>query len=376
MTTHQQSSKDKETQRKYRRYLEAEREAVALYSAMLAAEQDAERREVFQRLVESEQRHVAHWAAKLGIPHPEAPSPKKTARVRLLSLLLKALGTRRVLPLVLRIEGEDTRMYGGDPEALQVMVEGEEHSQKLKGLRNDHPSPGQEIVGKGWETAAAGGAFRAGVLGVNDGLVSNFGLVWGVAGGTSNPEIILLAGVAGLLAGAFSMAAGEYVSMRADRDLTEFRIEKERREMEEFPQEGQEELALIYRMKGLTKEEADLLAARVMQNKEVALETMVREEMGLDPHQLGSPWSAAISSFLAFSLGAVVPVLPYVFAVNNTAFLTSGALSSLALLLVGGFLAGISNKNPFWGGLRMLLIGMAAAGMTNTIGRLVGVTLE
>ncbi|MBI2170927.1 MAG: VIT1/CCC1 transporter family protein [Chloroflexi bacterium] len=376
MTTHQQSSKDNETQRKYRRYLEAEREAVALYSAMLAAEQDAERRKVFQGLVESEQRHVAHWAAKLGIPHPQSPTPRKTARVRLLSLLAKALGARRVLPLVLRIEGEDTRMYGGDPEALQVMIEGEEHSQKLRDLREGHPSSGQEIAGKGWETAAAAGAFRAGVLGVNDGLVSNFGLVWGVAGGTSNPEIILLAGVAGLLAGAFSMAAGEYVSMRADRDLTESRIEKERREMEEFPQEEQEELSLIYRMKGLTKEEADLLAARVMQNKEVALETMVREELGLDPDQLGSPWGAAISSFLSFSLGAVVPVVPYLFGVNSMAFLASGALTGLALLLVGGVLASISNKNALWGSLRMLLVGALAGALTNGIGRLVGVALE
>lgn len=375
MTTHSQSSKEKETQRKYRRYLEAEREAVALYSAMLAAEQDAERRRVFQGLVESEQRHVDHWAAKLGIPQLQAPTPKKTGRVRLLSLLVRALGTRRVLPLVLRIEGEDTRMYGGDPEALQVMIEGEDHSQKLRGLRDDHPGSGLEIVGKGWETAAAGGAFRAAVLGVNDGLVSNFGLVWGVAGGTSDPGIILLAGVAGLLAGAFSMAAGEYVSMRADRDLTEFRIEKERREMEEFPQAEQEELALIYRMKGLTKEEADLLAARVMENKEVALETMVREELGLDPHQLGSPWRAAISSFLSFSAGAVVPVVPYLFGVNSMAFLTSGALSGLALLLVGGFLASISNRNPLWGGLRMLLVGALAGALTNGIGRLVGVAL-
>ncbi|MBI4312595.1 MAG: VIT1/CCC1 transporter family protein [Chloroflexi bacterium] len=361
-------------QRKYRRYLEAEREAVALYSAMLVAEKDAERAQVFRELVESEKRHAALWARKLGLQGQ--PAPRYTLRVRALGAIARLAGTRRALPLLLRIEGDDTRMYGGDAEAVQVMVEGEEHTQKLLGLHNGHPSPRREVTGQGWESAASGGAFRAGVLGANDGLVSNFGLVYGVAGGASDPHIILLAGVAGLLAGAFSMAAGEYVSMRADRDLSEARIEKERQELEEFPQEEQEELALMYRMKGLTKEEADTLAARVMQDKAVALDTMMREELGLDPNQLGSPWGAAVSSFVAFSVGASIPVLPYLFAVNAAAFMASGVLSGLALLLVGGFLAYVSKKNPVWGSLRMLLIGLAAAAVTNAIGRLVGVALE
>ncbi|MDP2726074.1 MAG: VIT1/CCC1 transporter family protein, partial [Dehalococcoidia bacterium] len=313
---------------RYMRYLQAEREAVALYTAMTQAEQDPVRAQIFRELTQVEERHVAYWAGKLNLDTKDFPSFKPTFRVRALGWLAKSLGTKRVLPLVLRIEGEDTEMYAGDPEATQVMADEEGHSRQLQELR-DGKYPGSELANGGWQKAAGAGAFRAAVLGVNDGLVSIFSLVWGVAGGTSDPAIILLAGVAGLLAGAFSMAAGEYVSMRADRDLIEHRIEMERRELRETPEEEREELSLIYRLKGMTKEEADVLVDRIMQNPEVALSTLLREELGLDPTQLGSPWGASISSFFAFALGAVVPVLPYALRLGDKAFLLSGGLSAI-----------------------------------------------
>ena len=360
---------------RYRYYLQAEREAVALYTVLAEAERDPNRAQIFRELAQVEERHVAHWAEKLGTPVTDLPPFRPGFRVRSLGWLARWLGTRRVLPLVMRIEAEDTDMYSGEPEAGSIVADEQGHSRILQDLR-EGSYPGSDFGHGGWHRAATGGAFRAAVLGGNDGLVSNFSLVWGVAGGTSNPEVVLLAGVAGLVAGAFSMAAGEYVSMRADRDLAEHKIEMERRELEEIPQEEKEELALIYRLKGLTREEADLLAERIMQNPDVALDTMVREELGLNPSQLGSPWGAAISSFLSFAAGATVPVLPYALGIGDPAFVLSGALSGIALLAVGATLSSLSGKSGLRGGLRMLLIGTVAAGITFGIGSLIGSSLD
>lgn len=364
-----------DSQTRYRRYLEAEREAVGLYAAMADAETDPRRAEVFRELAESEQRHVAYWSGKLGLSPDESASSRVSFRVRVLGWLARILGTRLVLPLVLRIEGDDTVMYAGDPEAAQVMAEGLGHSQVLHDLREGR-IPGGHASSTRWDRAVSGGAVRAAVLGVNDGLVSNFGLVWGVAGGTSDTQIVLLAGVAGLLAGAFSMAAGEYVSMRAHRDLSEYRLEIERREIEELPEEEKRELALIYRLKGMTNEEADALAERIMQDPKVALDTMAREELGIDPNQLGSPWGAAVSSFISFTMGAVVPVLPYALGATGSAFFLSGVLSAIALFTVGSALALMSRKWFLRGGLRMLTIGMATALVTFGIGSLIGIGLN
>ncbi|MSQ22457.1 MAG: hypothetical protein EXR53_03995 [Dehalococcoidia bacterium] len=359
---------------RYMRYLQAEQEAVALYTAMAQAEQDPVRAHIFRELTEVEGRHVAYWAEKLNLDPKDIPPFKPTFRVRALGWLAKSLGTKRVLPLVLRIEGEDTVMYAGDPEATLVMADEEGHSRQLQELR-DGKYPGNELDSGGWRKAAGAGAFRAAVLGGNDGLVSIFSLVWGVAGGSSDPAIVLLAGVAGLLAGAFSMAAGEYVSMRADRDLVEHRIEMERRELRETPDAERAELSLIYRLKGMTKEEADVLVDRIMQNPDVALNTMLREELGLDPTQLGSPWSASISSFVSFALGAAVPVIPYALRLGDWAFPLSGGFSAIAIFGVGATLAMLTGKSWLRGGLRMSLIGMASALVTFGVGRLIGVAV-
>ncbi len=218
----------------------------------------------------------------------------------------------------------------------------------------------------------ASGSLRAAVLAVNDGLVSNFSLVMGVAGGTGNPDFILLAGVAGLMAGAFSMAAGEYVSMRSQRDVFENAIRKKAFELREWPEAEREEMLLIYRAKGLSKEEAAVVADRVMANPDVALDTMAREKLGLDPSELGAPWGAAASSFIAFTFGALVPILPYLFGVGGASFTMSVALSAGALATVGGALSVVSGKGLWRGALRMLLAGGAAATVTYGVGRVVG----
>ena len=220
------------------------------------------------------------------------------------------------------------------------------------------------------------GSLRAAVLGVNDGLVSNFSLVMGVAGGTSNPDIVLLAGVAGLLAGAFSMAAGEYVSMRSQRDVYEHQINLERTEIEMWPEEEEEELFLIYQAKGLSKKEAEIIAKRLIADPEIALDTMAREELGLNPSELGSPWGASFSSFAAFVTGALIPIIPYVVGATDLAIPLSAVLSAGALLTVGGALAWMTNRSAIWGALRMALAGGAAATVTFGVGSLIGISLS
>ena len=219
------------------------------------------------------------------------------------------------------------------------------------------------------------GSLRAAVLGVNDGLVSNFSLVMGVAGGTSNPDFILLAGVAGLLAGAFSMAAGEYVSMRSQREAYEHILVQKRDSIETTPEAEEQGLVTIYESKGLPRPDAQLVAGHVMSDSEVALDTIARESLGINPDQLGSPWGAAVSSFTAFVVGSLVPILPYVLGVEERAAPISAALSAAALLCVGGLLSWTSSNSPLWGALRMLFVGGLAASVTFGVGRLIGVTL-
>jgi VIT1/CCC1 family predicted Fe2+/Mn2+ transporter len=219
------------------------------------------------------------------------------------------------------------------------------------------------------------GGLRAAVFGINDGLVSNFSLVMGFAGAEAKPEYILLAGVAGLLAGSFSMAAGEYVSVRAQRELFEQQIAMEKQELEMSPKEEEEELALIYQAKGIPDDQARALARRIIANPKTAIDTLAREELGLNPAELGSPWVAAGSSFLAFVIGAFVPVLPYLFSDGATAWVASGLLSCLALFGVGALISIFTARGPMVSGLRMLGIGLLASAITYAVGALLGVSM-
>ena len=359
--------------RRYREFLDAELEAAAMYASMAQAEDNASKAEIFEQLVESELRHARRWAEKLGVEDAKPIQPKVNLRVRLFQLALSVLGVKRMLPWLIRVEAKEIDAYDYEPGAEDMAEEERKHARTLRRLDS-----GEEGAA-GWELrrsgAAGGGGLRAAVLGVNDGLVSNFSLVMGVAGGSGNPEIVLLAGLAGLLAGAFSMATGEYVSMRSQRDVYERSIRVERAELEAWPEEEEQELVLIYRAKGLSQEEAERFAKRIMERPEVALDTMAREELGLDPNQLGSPWQAALSSFAAFVVGALVPILAYLFDTGVSAFVLSAAMSAGALMIVGGALGLFSANNPAWGALRMLALGCAAAGVTYGIGRLIGVAV-
>jgi VIT1/CCC1 family predicted Fe2+/Mn2+ transporter len=221
----------------------------------------------------------------------------------------------------------------------------------------------------------SGGTARAAVFGVSDGLVSNVSLILGVAGAvaSTNPSFVRLAGLAGLVAGAFSMAAGEYVSMRAQTELLERELELERREIRRRPENERRELAAIYRSRGVHPSTADELATEMMRDPDLALETHAREELGIDPTSLGSPVGAAVSSFIAFCLGAVVPLIPWFFAKGTTAVVLSVVLGAIAALVVGALLAQFTGRSPLKSALRQLFIATLAAGVTFAIGKAVGV---
>lgn len=220
-----------------------------------------------------------------------------------------------------------------------------------------------------------GGTIRAGIFGVNDGLVSNTALILGVAGATSDAKVIIIAGTAGLLAGAFSMAAGEWVSMQSQRELFEREIEIERREIREDPEAELAELAAIYRKRGMPAKQAHAAASAVMKNPQSALDVHVREELGLNPDELGSPWKAAGSSFVAFMIGGIIPLAPFFFMAGSSAVLLASALAAAALFAVGAALGGFTRRNWAITGLRMLLIGGTAALVTHFVGQWLGVTV-
>jgi VIT1/CCC1 family predicted Fe2+/Mn2+ transporter len=237
-----------------------------------------------------------------------------------------------------------------------------------------HPHPGP--VHEADEQRASGGksgALRAAIFGMNDGLVSNLSLIMGVTGASANNKILVLAGVAGLLAGAFSMGAGEYTSMRVQRELFERLIHLEAHELATMPEEEREELEGIYRRKGFPPELARRVTEVIMSDPDVALETHAREELGLDPDELGSPWGAATSSFLMFAIGAVVPLVPFLFGSGTAAVVAAISASAIALSSVGAAMSIFTGRPPVWSGARMLAVGLAAAAITYGAGRLLNV---
>jgi VIT1/CCC1 family predicted Fe2+/Mn2+ transporter len=351
---------------------EDELDAAALYRA-LAAASDGRRRDVLNRLADSEERHAEHWEGLLreaGIT--EFPPRKRTLRTKALAAMASLFGADAVLPLVLRFEAADAAKYRDLAEAGDEMsAEEMAHGRTVAALEG--AGRGEQIArSEGRHRATAGGALRAGVFGVNDGLVSNLLLILGVAGGTGNRNIILLAGLAGLLAGAFSMAAGEWVSVQSQRELYEREIAIEREEVAAFPEEEIEELILIYQAKGLSDDEAQALARRIMRRPETAVDTLTREELGLAPGDLGSPWVAALSSFVSFSVGAFIPVLPFLFGAGSAPLAVAVALSTVTLFVVGSAIALLTGRSTLRGGLRMVGIAGVVGLASYVIGRLIG----
>jgi vacuolar iron transporter family protein len=233
------------------------------------------------------------------------------------------------------------------------------------------------VTGEQDPAATKSGALRAAIFGMNDGLVSNLSLIFGVAGSGLDREVVIIAGIAGLLAGAFSMAAGEYVSMKVQREVFEQLLHKEAHELATIPDEEERELAEIYERKGIEPQTAAMIARELMKDPEVALETHAREELGIDMHEgLGSPWAAAGSSFAMFALGAFVPLLPFLVRTGDAAVALSAALSAVTLFVVGGAITVLTGRGFLRSGARMLAIGAAAAGITYLVGTLLDVAVS
>lgn len=338
----------------------------------LAEHAEPQRRDVFLTLAAAEERHAAHWEQLLREAGVEPRTPRTPFRVRALCFLARFIGTEAVLPLMLRTEAAEADRYQADAEATDVMVHQERAAGRTIAAMQGIPEGGRIARSEGRHRGEVGGVLRATVFGVNDGLVSNFSLVMGVAGGTSNNSVVLLAGIAGLVAGALSMASGEWISIRSQRELYENELRIEQEELRAFPEEERDELEMIYRAKGVNPEAAHDLVETIMRRKDVALDTLAREELGLDPQTLGSPWVAASSSFVAFATGASLPVIPFLFGSGVAPTIVAAALSIVALFAVGAATSIFTGRHAGRAGLRMAVIGAVVAAVTFGIGTLVG----
>jgi VIT1/CCC1 family predicted Fe2+/Mn2+ transporter len=378
--------------RRFLTYLEAERNASLLYRA-LAETTDGERREALLELADIEDDHAAHWVAKCeeyGVAIPPVPSSLAPDDVQLVARA-RSLGLTSILDVLEETEGANAGMYDDEPEAGATMSADERrHAEMFRALKDGHVVPVlpegtfphrtlKQGDGEPWHRADKSGSIRAAIFGVSDGLVSNTALVMGFAGasiaGAIDNSTVLFAGLAGLLAGAFSMAAGEYVSMASQRDLFKREIALEASELKEKPEEEQREIELIYRAKGVPREEAAQLARRLMTNPDTALDTLVREELGLDPGDLGSAWKAAASSFIAFAIGASVVVIPYALLSGVAALITAIVMAVAGLIIVGGLVGRFSGRGAFFSAGRQLLWGVGAAAVTYLVGSIVGVNV-
>ncbi|HEY4702938.1 MAG TPA: VIT1/CCC1 family protein, partial [Streptosporangiaceae bacterium] len=331
MTTNEMTPQRSDSVKRWRDMLASERDAAALYTRLADAE-TGEREEIFRELASIELKHAAHWEGKLRDAGARVPAPGgPSLRTRLLGQAANRLSVATVLPLIERAERADAGMYEADPDAGPGMAADERgHARTLARLIDGgRPDPRAQVRRREpWHRGDRSGALRAGVFGVSDGLVSNTALVMGFAGSGASRTVILLAG-------SFSMAAGEYVSMSSQREMYQREISLEQAELDEKPDEEHAELVLIYRAKGLSRPDAENLADKIMSDRSVALDTLAREELGLDPDELGSPWGAAASSLLAFALGAFVVVVPYLAGSGVAALVTAIVLALAAMFGVG-----------------------------------------
>ena len=360
---------------------QAEIDSATLYDALAEAERTPALAEVYRRLAATERTHADFWETRLRAAGAPVPSSAPSRRARTLRWLARRFGPGFVLPTLIDAEAGDSGGYAGQAESATTAMPAEErsHGRVLRAIRATTTGglEGSAVARlEGRHRAVGGNALRAAVLGANDGLVSNLSLVMGVAGAELAGRSILITGFAGLLAGAGSMALGEWLSVQSSRELYQRQIDIEREELAAAPEEEAEELALIYEAKGLPAEQARALAARVIASPQTALDTLAREELGIDPEELGgSAWEAAITSFLLFALGAIVPVLPFAFLAGTTAVLASVAVSAVALFGIGAAITLMTGRGVLFSGGRQLLFGLAAAALTYGVGRIIGVSL-
>jgi len=329
-----------------------EKQSAWLYRIVAEAETDPRMQKLFLSLADAAEAQATQWT-KAGVDVPFSPS----LRARIVAILIRRFKPRHLRPMLAAMKIRGLSAY-------DIATAGPNGTHAMPSNVGDI---GHRHKGFG------GGNLRAAVFGVSDGLVSNTSLLMGVAGAAASNNALVTTGVAGLLAGALSMAAGEYTSVRSQREMYEYQIGLEKDELDEYPDEEAEELALIYEARGMPLQRAREVSKDLMRNPKHALDALAREELGLNPDDLGSPWGAAIFSFVSFAVGALIPLLPFLLGTATSSALPVAALSAgIALMAVGGALSLFSGRSALYGAVRMLLIGGGAGVVTYFIGTLFG----
>jgi VIT1/CCC1 family predicted Fe2+/Mn2+ transporter len=372
---------EEDPRRRYTANLQGEVDSAALYRTLAQTEKNPQLAQVYGRLAAIEEAHAEYWKDHIAAIDHHVPKLRPGFRSRALAWLARRFGPAFVLPTVDTLEHLDSGTYDAQPEAVAGGLPAAErsHARIIEALAAGAPDAltGATLARlEGRHRGMGSNALRAAVLGANDGLVSNLSLVMGVAGADLAGHTILVTGLAGLIAGSCSMALGEWLSVNTARESSQRQIATEADELEQVPEEEQEELSLIYQAKGLPEDLAKSLAKQLITNKKTALDTLVREELGIDPEQLGgSAWAAAGTSFLLFAVGAIFPVAPYFAQAGMPAMIASLAASGVALFLIGAGTTLFTGRGVLPSGVRQLLVGFAAAGVTFGVGKLIGVAV-
>lgn len=356
-----------------------ENSSAAVYQALAETEKDERLADVYRRMAEAERQHARKWEEKAAAAGLQLPVFSPDFQTRILIWMGRRFGAGTVLPSMQTREVEGGLDYLNQPDGMAMASEERGHSRMISQITRSVRGGFEGSVLaqlEGRHRATGGNALRAAVLGANDGMVSNLSLVMGVAGAALENRAILITGLAGMLAGAISMALGEWLSVQSSRELYSHQIAIESAEIDQSPEEEADELALIYEARGLDSAQARSLAGQILENREYALETLAREELGIDPKELGgSAWEAAFTSFFLFTLGAIVPVISFTFLAGWQAVLVSILFSSVGLFILGVATAFFTGRSLFYSGGRMVVFGLAAAAVTFGIGKLVGVSL-
>jgi len=373
--------RDRDETRRYLENWQDEVDSATEYRAMAAGEPEPRLVRVYVNLAEMEEAHIAFWEDRLRKAGAPVPPRRPSWRSRVLGGIARRFGPELVLATIAANEEVDQNVYVKQPETARTRMPAQErwHAKVLKQLVATQPR-GLEgsFLGRleGRHRSVGGNALRAAVLGANDGLCSNLSLVMGVAGASIDSHGILVTGLAGLLAGACSMALGEWVSVTSSRELAQREIRIESSELTEDPEGEGDELKLIYEAKGLSPGEAETMVKHMLADRASAIDALAREELGIDPKQLGgSAWEAAVTSFVLFAIGAVVPILPFVVARGSIAVASSVVISAVGLFAIGAAIT-LFTGAPVWrSGGRQLLLGLAAAGLTFGVGKLIGLAI-
>ncbi|MCC6817355.1 MAG: VIT1/CCC1 transporter family protein [Bacteroidia bacterium] len=358
--------------------IQTEIDASFLYGILADSEEDPHVADVFRQMSEIEMGHASLFMTKNGLDPTSMPKP--SGRARTLQRIGKLFGNDYILGVLLDTEKSisSSISFARKKTATEISISDTAHVTILKNILNHSKTVSGANLARFEKRhrSVGGNALRAAVLGGNDGLVSNFSLVMGIAGASSGQSEVLLAGLAGLLAGALSMSLGEWISVKSSQELYENQMELEMEELEHNPEGEEKELALIYISKGIPEEQARAMASEIMTDKSKAHEILIKEELGINTQELqGSAMEAALTSFFLFCIGAIIPVIPFFFLGGLQAILISAGLSAIGLFIIGSAITLFTGKSVWFSGMRQVIFGLAAAAITFGIGKIIGVSV-